>query len=767
MQPVNVGLGAVRACFSLVLALLILPMAAHAAFFTYYVDVLTEDAEDAGTDSPTYITLQGDKRSVRWELDNPGDDQQRGKWDSYKFRSDHDLGRIISVELQVTGDDGWSPRVVYVFGPKDPKFSGWRQESPRHADTGSNRFDYYRFDFRGVTIDTDHVSTAERALDEDGQAAYRKVASLSVPDVYFITVTTASSENAGTDNTVTLEAFGSRGSSFELRLDKPGHNDLETGAVDTYSLPHKGSLGRIEKIRLSIDGDDMWSGAEVEIFGPHDPEFPNWPVAIPGHAEAGGKSYNHYLYRPSDGAIRLSTDDRLAYPSVELTESRILTARQTDRDQKDRRDYETAKARLDDSHSTACDRHEAAELLIMMSPRYNNGRVDSKLFDVRDATRHPCFLEREADKAGKDEQPEPAPGPAGETYYVNVKTSKREHAETDDDVFITLYGDTGASLHTQLDNPGDDFRRDGWDYYRFTGIADLGRVTHVKLEVKGTDGWRPDVVYVLGPQDARYPHWRREGAGSLDASGSALDFYRFEFKDYDLRRGGTPSKLVGLDERGRQDLAKVSPQQMSYWTANSSKQLYLSRFRALAPSAGVGDAARVMGQIGGFALEQGIQATPYAGELFGDVVTSLISEAAGADDWGALGESVVDVVDGVTAGADDFYFKVNGQIVPTGGAGELAYSLDAGEYVLSDHSTPLDGLVKLELMEWDVFSDDSLGGMVFHPNMRQTGPEGAYAIIANKAARSIYEVRYHIVDCAVPQSGDVPDLAEFRRRTCG
>jgi hypothetical protein len=35
-------------------------------------------------------------------------------------------------------------------------------------------------------------------------------------------------------------------------------------------------------------------------------------------------------------------------------------------------------------------------------------------------------------------------------------------------------------------------------------------------------------------------------------------------------------------------------------------------------------------------------------------------------------------------------------------------------------------------MQWDPASSASLGKMSFHPNMLQTGPDGAYAIISQK-----------------------------------
>lgn len=343
-------------------------------------------------------------------------------------------------------------------------------------------------------------------------------------------------------------------------------------------------------------------------------------------------------------------------------------------------------------------------------------------------------------------------------YFINVLTADREDAGTDDEVYITLFGERGQSKRFKLDNridmPDDnDHRRGEWDYYKFKSDTDLGRITDIKLELDGDDGWTPAMVYVLGPSDPLFPDWRREGAGPRDKGSRRHDFYRFPTNNTELDEGKRTSLTVSLDDRGQQDLAKVVPNHELNWSANSPKWVLIESFKPIAVSAGIGDAARVMGQIGGYLAQAGIESTPYVGDTIGPVIVEVVPSITGDDDWGGVGQSLVEKIDSITAGEDEFYFKVDGKDINTGVTGELYTRLDNNEVRTMNHKFHLNKLVSLELMEWDNISNDSLGGMIFNPNM-PANPDGQVAIIAHHDARSVYEVKYYIVEC----SGTNPNI---------
>lgn len=89
---------------------------AQAAPAQYNIEVRTCNVEDAGTDARVEIRLNG---SGWINLDNPGDDRERGKTDRYNFTLS-DLGPITSADIAFDrrGDSpNWCLEEVVVRGP--------------------------------------------------------------------------------------------------------------------------------------------------------------------------------------------------------------------------------------------------------------------------------------------------------------------------------------------------------------------------------------------------------------------------------------------------------------------------------------------------------------------------------------------------------------------------------------------------------------------------------------------------------------------------
>ncbi|GGU34344.1 PLAT/LH2 domain-containing protein [Lentzea flava] len=89
---------------------------AQAAPAQYNIEVRTCNVEDAGTDARVEVRLNG---SGWINLDNPGDDRERGRTDTYNFTLT-DLGPITSVAIAFDnkGDSPhWCLEEVIVRGP--------------------------------------------------------------------------------------------------------------------------------------------------------------------------------------------------------------------------------------------------------------------------------------------------------------------------------------------------------------------------------------------------------------------------------------------------------------------------------------------------------------------------------------------------------------------------------------------------------------------------------------------------------------------------
>ncbi|MCR9197321.1 MAG: PLAT/LH2 domain-containing protein [Planctomycetaceae bacterium] len=338
---------------------------------------------------------------------------------------------------------------------------------------------------------------------------------------------------------------------------------------------------------------------------------------------------------------------------------------------------------------------------------------------------------------------------SAETYYVNVLTNDDDAAGTNEPVYITLYGERGETAEFELDKPDhDDLEAGQWDYYKFSHPKDLGRITQVKLRLAGDDdGWGPKMVYVLGPRDPAYPGWKTEGAGPLDPSRQALDFYRFPPGLPFLRNGD--ELLLKLDERGQRDLATVLPDHYRNWTSRSRKWLYIKSFKCISPSSGINDPALIASHIAAYVPQVGLAFVPHCGEMLSEAYVCFAQ--GNNDSLGESGEDVLVALDKVFAGADEFYFKVNDRDIRVGHDGGLWTRLDQDDQREVNHKVHLRGLTKIELMEYDRIENDSLGGFIINPNAPVTQAVGGMtAMIAHKANGSIYRMNYYIVESDKP-----------------
>ncbi|MDN9012880.1 PLAT/LH2 domain-containing protein [Brevibacillus laterosporus] len=86
--------------------------------------------------------------------------------------------------------------------------------------------------------------TAQNSNNQDVVTAY----------IYALTITTADVEDAGTNSNIYAQLIGTGGSSPQVLLDRPGYNDFERGATDTYYISADQNLGTITSIKMYTDG---------------------------------------------------------------------------------------------------------------------------------------------------------------------------------------------------------------------------------------------------------------------------------------------------------------------------------------------------------------------------------------------------------------------------------------------------------------------------------------------------------------------------------
>ncbi len=84
------------------------------------------------------------------------------------------------------------------------------------------------------------------------------------------------------------------------------------------------------------------------------------------------------------------------------------------------------------------------------------------------------------------------------TYRITVVTGPVEHAGTDANVYITLFGTNGNSGERLLDNADDNFERGHTDVFSIE-MRDIGEIRRVRIRHDGSGnkpGWFLDRVTV-------------------------------------------------------------------------------------------------------------------------------------------------------------------------------------------------------------------------------------------------------------------------------
>lgn len=266
--------------------------------------------------------------------------------------------------------------------------------------------------------------------------------------------------------------------------------------------------------------------------------------------------------------------------------------------------------------------------------------------------------------------------------------------------------------------------------WKIVGRQVVSKVNGMCLDATSND-WGSNVT-VYHCHGERHQLWRYKPDGTIvnDKSGLCIDV-----------TGGSVDNQTNIHMWG----CNANPAQVWHNSYGRVKWLKIQAIEAVSPSAGIGDAARIMGQIGGYLAGASIEATPYFGETLGASTVTLIEEGTGGD-MGDLGQAIVEFVDSKTAGADDTYIKVNGRkIAPTD---RTSWTMDKGDYEFASFETPLLEDVRFEIIEYDRISDDNLGGMVFTPDMATTRVTDDHvydiAVIASQDEGSIYNVYYQI-----------------------
>lgn len=166
--PIFIGIA------TLILSLVTFDVFAQGQTVDYWVEVVTSDRSEAGTDGDVYITLHGvGGKFGPTELDASGDDFEKGDTQWYEISTPLQIGRLISVTMKLdedgsNSDDAWALNSVRVAtAPLTKENNNWplvmSDEDLGFADDNNEpnkTFDVYNFKFNDHWFDKDEKETS-------------------------------------------------------------------------------------------------------------------------------------------------------------------------------------------------------------------------------------------------------------------------------------------------------------------------------------------------------------------------------------------------------------------------------------------------------------------------------------------------------------------------------------------------------------------------------------------------------------------------------
>ncbi|XP_046584646.1 LOW QUALITY PROTEIN: lipoxygenase homology domain-containing protein 1-like [Haliotis rubra] len=208
----------------------------------WQVLVTTGDEDDSATDARVFLTVYGDRGRS---------DEERLQGHFHVSRTDHfdiwldpnKIGKIRKIRLR--HDDsgmaaGWRVKqVVLIDRVRDERLefpiNRWLSFSENHGDIA--------------------VEVPAHWPKKTPEAVYK----------YVVQTTTATDWGSGTDASVYINLFGSKGDSGKrfLRNSLEDKNKFETGSVDTFQLEAV-DLGRLEKVVVGHDGSGAGAGWKLD-----------------------------------------------------------------------------------------------------------------------------------------------------------------------------------------------------------------------------------------------------------------------------------------------------------------------------------------------------------------------------------------------------------------------------------------------------------------------------------------------------------------------
>ena len=433
----------------------------------FVVDIYTGDLSCGGTDSKVFITIIGEKDETKEaELDDSKNNFEQGDKDSFLITSENSIGAIKGVRVRKMGRDDWF---------------------------------LYKVVVTDVVSGKNWVYIANRKIGDNE--------TISLPDpkrrsCFAVDVYTSDQSDGGTDNDISIVIHGKNREIIPKQKLDNSKNNFEKGDKDSFTITSEFYIDEIEFIELYKDGNDDWFLDKIVLTDLLAEEKKDVAEKV--------KEYVANCVIGNDGYLRLPKIKMKSWFTVDVYTSNKSDAG-TDNDvsisicgqyKNELGDVivdEIVNYKLDnsknnfekgdkDTFTITSEEHRIDEVnFIKLHKDGSDDWIPEKVVIKNEITKEVYTFVPNV-KIEADSGPF-YPHVARQSFVVDVYTGEELYSGTNDDVFISIYGELGAIEDCKLDDSNDNFENGDKDSFVISSGKIIGDITKIKVRLDGNDKW--------------------------------------------------------------------------------------------------------------------------------------------------------------------------------------------------------------------------------------------------------------------------------------
>lgn len=417
----------------------------------FIVDIYTGEQSCGGTDSDVFVTIIGTEgKSRETELNGWKDNFEQGSKDTFLISTGNSIGEVTGVKIRKKGGGKWFLDKIVI------------------TDTISGKK-------KKIFANCEIVDEAAVSLPDPKQK------SCFVVDIY-----TGLESDGGTDDDISIVIRGENRKEIPRQRLDSSKNNFEKGNKDSFTVTSNVYIDEVDNIELYKDGCDDW--------------FLN-KVVVKNMITESVKEFVANCLIGNDGSVRLTKDELKSWFTVDLYTSNKSDAgtddnvyiyihgengKETSIQQLDNSKNNFEKKDKDTFTITSKVYIDKIEYIGLSKDGYDDWILEKVVVKNEYTKKVDVFVPNK--KIGKESELF-CPYKPRQSFVIDVYTGEEWNSGTNDDVFISIYGESGKIENYKLDDSKDNFEKGDKDSFVISSKNPIGDITKIKVRLKGDGRW--------------------------------------------------------------------------------------------------------------------------------------------------------------------------------------------------------------------------------------------------------------------------------------